>query len=42
MIIYFVPHRELSVLSLERTVGEGSVGQTVARNLADALYGQSE
>jgi len=43
-IIYdhFVPHRECSVLPLERPVGEGCVGETVARNLTCTLCGQAE
>jgi len=42
MIIHFVPHRERSVLPLERPVGEGFVGETVARSLTNTLCGQTE
>ena len=42
MIIHFVPHRERSVLPLERSVGEDCVGETAARNLTNTLCGQTE
>jgi hypothetical protein len=42
MIIHFVPHRERSMHPLEPSVGEGCVGETVARNLTNTLCGQTE